>query len=104
MRGQIGNPGIRSASGSTIDDQQPRRAAFGRRLLRDQVLGKVEVEVGEAHGWTPMLLRAVVPAHAPLRSISAAARSGSMISWWPVSEKPRPSPFVGRFTTFVCGR
>jgi hypothetical protein len=37
-------------------------------------------------------------------SMSAAASSGTRISWWPVRLYPRPTPSVGRCTTFVLGR
>jgi hypothetical protein len=41
----------------------------------------------------------------PSRSATAQASSGTMISWWPVREKPRPPPErVGRSTTFIRGR
>src|SRR6266851_3596765 len=40
----------------------------------------------------------------PRASITAAARSGIMISWWPMSVYPRPLPAVGRVTTLVCAR
>jgi hypothetical protein len=51
--GQVGNHAVGPRAPRAIDDEQARAAPDRRRLLRDQVLGQVEVEIGEAHGATP---------------------------------------------------
>ena len=49
---QVGDPAVRDVSRVTIEDEQPRVLAARRGLLRDQLGGQVEVEVGRAHRGT----------------------------------------------------
>ena len=44
---------VRQRPGRPIDDEQPRPVPFGGRLLRDQLVGQLEVEVGNAHRVSP---------------------------------------------------
>jgi hypothetical protein len=40
---------VRDRTGRTIQVQQARAAALGRRLLRDELGWKIEVEVADVH-------------------------------------------------------
>ena len=48
--GQRLDAGVCRRAAGAIDDEQARPAAIGGRLLRDEVGGKVEIEVADVHG------------------------------------------------------
>ena len=48
-RRQIGDVMVPPLTRRPVDDQQPRRAALGRRCLRDELGREVEREIREAH-------------------------------------------------------
>jgi hypothetical protein len=43
--GKIGNPHVAPGAVAPVDDEQSRPSPRGRRLLRNQVVGKIEVEL-----------------------------------------------------------
>ena len=62
--------------GRAVEDDEPRAAALGRRMLRDQLLGKLEVEVADVHDpkKRPRLVRPRVASRPFHRSPTLAIR------------------------------
>ncbi len=48
QRGKIGEPGVAKFAGSAIHHQHAALASLGGRLLRNQFLGQVEIEIRNA--------------------------------------------------------
>ena len=49
QRGKIGEVEMRDAAAGAIDRHEPAGAARRRRLLRDQLSGQIEIEIGNVH-------------------------------------------------------
>jgi hypothetical protein len=47
-------------AGSPIEDEQSRVAPFGRRLLRDQLRRKVEIEIADVHDSSALLCQWII--------------------------------------------
>jgi hypothetical protein len=46
---ELSKTGVLDLPRGTIDDQQPRIAARGRRVLRNQAIGELEIEFSDIH-------------------------------------------------------
>jgi len=51
VAGEVGEEVVGESAGGAVEDQHAAGAADGGWVLGDEVLGEIEVEVGDAHGF-----------------------------------------------------
>src|SRR4051794_30915378 len=100
MRGDVLEHRVRARAGSAIEYEQPARAAFRERALRDALLRQVVGELVDAHQGT----RRCASTGKPVVSSTADCCAGSRRMWFGVDVWPPPKSFVAQRSSRPIGR